>query len=383
MRIAINTLSVVPNEVGGTETYLSNLLENIIKIDRQNIFYLIVSKNNKSLFNYNSKNVHYIDCTFDNISRIKRILWEQMILPVQLKMANIDILISPGNTGLFFPPSKTITIIQSMHYYIYPEIFPIVKRKYLQYIVKYSCNRADIVISVSINNKKDIIQYTKISPDKIKIIYEGVNYLKFFKPINPVKLKNILEKYKINTQYIFAPISLYKYKNYNTTIKAYKKFKENINSNIKLVISGVDPHQNKADMQKLIIELNLEDDVYYLGYIPHEEIRYFFKGADLTIYFSSYESFGLPVLEAMASGSPVICSNQSSLPEVVGDAGILVDPHDIDEMANAIYMVLTNNNLKQELIEKGLDRAKQFSWKKTAEETYNIYESAFNSGKNQ
>jgi glycosyltransferase involved in cell wall biosynthesis len=131
------------------------------------------------------------------------------------------------------------------------------------------------------------------------------------------------------------------------------------------------------DIFRNIEALNLQEDVIFTGYVPKEDLVKFYNLADLFVYPSLYEGFGLPPLEAMACGCPVITSNTSSLPEVVGDAGIMVNPYDVNELVKVMYEVLTNEGLKKELSKKGLERAKLFDWKKTAEETWKAYEMVY------
>ena len=183
---------------------------------------------------------------------------------------------------------------------------------------------------------------------------------------------NLKRRYNIDSQFILYVGNVESRKNVSLLIKSiYKLKKQGIKH--KLVIIGARGFGFKQ-INELVIELKLSDEVIFTGYIPDEDLVKFYNAADLFVFPSLYEGFGLPPLEAMACGCPVIVSNTSSLPEVVGNAGILIDPHDFDALAEEMYQILTNNDLKQNLSKKSVTRAKLFSWEKTARETWKVYE---------
>ena len=373
MKIAINTLSIVPGEVGGTETFLVNLVKNLIKIDKKNKYLFIVSSNNKRTFTTDSESVEYLEFNFDNNSRLRRVFFEQLILPRKLKENKVDFLIAPGNTGLIYCPCKLIVIVQSILYFSYPKFFSLVKRKYLQLLVKYSCKKAERVLTTSLCAKEDIIKHTNINPNKVGVIYEGVDF-RFFNERGKVEfIQSVINEYKIKDSYIFSPTSLYDYKNNDLLIKAFALLKKRKQISEKLVITGVDPNNKLSRLKKIIQSLNLEKEVLYLGSVPHEYMPIFYQRAKMTAFLSSYETFGLPVLESMAAGCPVLSSNRSSLPEVVGDAGILVDPFNIEDVASKMYELLANGDIRKRCINKGFVRAKEFSWENVARRLIKIY----------
>lgn len=215
----------------------------------------------------------------------------------------------------------------------------------------------------------DIIRYFKIPENKIKVIYLGVD--EDYKPLSETEIRKVRQKYHLNYPFILYVGSLISHKNIPTLIKAFYKLKK-YGLPHKLVITGKRGWKYK-NIFEIISKLNLQKDVVFTGYVQREDLPALYNAADLFVYPSLYEGFGLPPLEAMACGTPVITSNTSSLPEVVGNAGIMVDPYDIDGLAKAMYEVLTNEGLRAELRKRGLERAKMFSWKKTAEETLNVY----------
>ena len=373
MKIAINTLSIKPNQMGGTETFLTNLIKNLINLDPNVDFFLIVSKNNQSTFPFNSKNIRFKLINFDNTSQIKRIFIEQTLLPIWLKKEKIDCLIAPGNTGLLYSPCKVIVIVHDIIFCVYPESYSTLRRLYLQKFVKFSCTKADKVVTMSNNTKRDIGRYIGINMGKIGVIFEGVDFEYFSAKSKDDRNQKILTTYGLKEKYIYSPTSLYPHKNHEVLIKAFARLKKEKKIPHKLVITGFDPLKKEDELRDLIERFNVQNEVLYLGAIPYEHIPILYSEASLTAYLSLYEGFGLPVLEAMASGCPVICSSCSSLPEVVGNAGILVDPFDVNEIASKMHDLLTNEELKAKYVKRGLNRAREFSWESSAKKLIDVY----------
>jgi glycosyltransferase involved in cell wall biosynthesis len=292
--------------------------------------------------------------------------WEQVILPFKLKQIKSDIFHCTKNMGL--PMIKVCKYVVTIHDLI-PMIFedqylrnPFKKYTYYK-TIRQSIYKSDLIITDSKYSKQDIIKNFNVDEKKIKVIYLGVD--KKFKSISDADLiRNIKYKYKINGDYILGIGSNEPRKNFQTLLKSYEYIKERYNINEKLVIIG--KRWTKDDM-------NSYKDVIFTGYIDEEDLPIIYSGAKVFVYPSLYEGFGLPPLEAMACGTPVVASNATSIPEVVGQAGILVNPRDEKEIGEAIANVLKNNNLRQELIEKGFKRVKKFNWQKCIKELEEVY----------
>jgi glycosyltransferase involved in cell wall biosynthesis len=232
-------------------------------------------------------------------------------------------------------------------------------------LVKIVINKARKIITSSENSKNDIIELLKVKAEKIEVVplaADGIYKL----ADNKEELKEILEKYRLPEKYILNVGTIEPRKNILNLIKGYGRLYHEKKIAAKLVIVG-----KKGWLYDTIFtaatDLKIADQVVFAGYVPDEIMPFLYSGADCLVYPSFYEGFGLPVIEAMACGCPVITSNTSSLPEVAGDAAILVDPHSDTEIADAIYKILNDDNLRNNLIEKGLKRSKKFSWQITAE----------------
>ncbi len=236
-----------------------------------------------------------------------------------------------------------------------------------------SLKKADKLIAISEFTKSELIKHLRIPEDKIAVVYMGIDHREY----RPMPSNDeIVNKYKLpeDMKIILCVGAEIPRKNLSTLIEAFGKLKKDYEG-VKLVKVG-NPQASGAreKLMKSINKLGLEKEVIFTDFVTEEDLPQIYNAADLYVYPSFYEGFGLPVLEAMACGVPVITSNASSLPEVAGDAAITVDPHDANTLAKAMYDVLTNDQLRENLMKKGLERAKLFSWEKTAKETLKVYE---------
>ena len=231
--------------------------------------------------------------------------------------------------------------------------------------------KADRIITVSSFSKNEIIEYLKYPADKIHVIPNAVDHSIYYK--NPDK--TILNKLNIKLE---DPIILYvgseePRQNVDKLIKSFAKLKKVLPDAKIIKIGDSNLYGAREKLLKLITELNLQNDVIFAGSVPENELPQWYNAADLSVYPCAYAGFGLPPLEAMACGTPVITSNTTSLPEVVGDAGIMIDPADIDRISNEMIEVLTNDGLREDMSKNGLKRAKMFNWKESAKKTQEVY----------
>ncbi len=223
------------------------------------------------------------------------------------------------------------------------------------------------IIAVSQSTKDDLIHCLGIPDKRISVVYEGIDH-SLFQPVSHRIYKH---------PYILFVGSEHPRKNFTTLLKAFSQLKSEPGfKKLKLVKVGSAGGQ-EADFRNQTMEvvesLNLSSDVIFTDFVPETDLPAYYSGAEVFVLPSLYEGFGFPVLEAMACGCPVITSNTSSLPEVVGEAGIMVDPHNTDSLAQAMRRVLTDSELSNNMIRKGLEQAKRFSWEKTAEQTLEVY----------
>jgi glycosyltransferase involved in cell wall biosynthesis len=278
----------------------------------------------------------------------------------------LSYLIPPGVKG------KKIVTIYDMTYKAYPETMTSFKLA-LDLNLKNSCNRADKIITIASFSKEEIVKYLSINPEKIAVTPLGVDINRF----HPIKdrslLLNIKKKLNISEDYFLYLGTLEPRKNIKRMIEAYAILKRKYNDIPQLVLAGRLGWGYDSIFES-IAKNKLENVIKYINYISDEDKILLLNGAFLFIYPSLYEGFGLPPLEAMACGIPVLTSNTSSLPEVVGNAALAVDPLDIDAILNGMECLINNHNLRKDLSERAMVQAKKFSWDSTASMTMDVYQ---------
>jgi glycosyltransferase involved in cell wall biosynthesis len=305
-----------------------------------------------------------------------KLIQKMFLIPLYIKKNNPDVIHDTYHFApfLFLKKFKKVITVYDITPILYPETHKISRIFMHKYFFSPILKSSDKIISISENTKRDIIKHFKIPEDKIKVIPLAAN--ENFRKLDENETSKIKSKYNINFPFILYVGTLEPRKNIPNLLNAFYKIKKQQGIAHKLVIAGGKGWKYN-EIFETIEKLNLQNDVIFTGYVPDEDLPGLYNAADLFVYPSLYEGFGLPPLEAMQCGTPVITSNTSSLPEVVGDAGIMVNPHDIGELANKMYEVLTNKDLRKELSKKGIERAKLFSWKKCAEETLKVYEEVY------
>ncbi len=370
MKVGILTDSM-DKKKAGLGVYTKNLVENILKI-KKDIYLIHYDTNADESVKKIYKEGKEIVIPLPKIHP-KMTSWLYVKLPLSLRELELDILHEPGIVRpsiLYSSGFKKIITIHDLVPLIFPNttsLFDIVNLKVVQMLKR----NIDAVIVPSENTKRDVIKFFRIPNDKIKVIPYGRDE-RFRLIKDREELENVRLKYKLPDKFVLFVGTLEPRKNIKNLIKAYYKLKKK-GIRHKLVIVGKRGWKYKQifDVWK---SLDLGGDVMFVDYVENEYLPFIYNLADLFVYPSLYEGFGLPPLEAMACGCPVVVSNTSSLPEVVGDAGIKVDPYNIDEIADAMYKILINDDLKDELVKRGLKRAKLFSWEKAAKETLKMYE---------
>lgn len=300
-------------------------------------------------------------------------LWSQIYLPVYLYFhKNIDVYFSPAHYLPYFCPVPQVVTIHDLAYLYFPEDFIKKDLWQLKNWTKFSVNKANKVIAVSKTTKKDIVKYYKIDENKVSVIYNGFEKTVGAKTSavkhSDIKLARTAEvKPK---KYILFVGTIQPRKNLEVLIDAFSKFSQ-INIDFKLVIVGKKGWLYKSPFEKAR-SMKLEDKVIFAGHISDEELIWYYKNAFCLVLPSLYEGFGIPVLEAMSYGCPTVLSMSSSLPEIGDDASLYFDPKDSDDLLEKLLALKDNKKLRKELISKGKQRIKNFSWEKSGQETLEI-----------
>lgn len=307
------------------------------------------------------------------VSFIARFIRRFLLLPYQIKTKskkdNITHLTSEDLAYLlnFLKFKKTIITCHDLIPWVY-------QKKHHSLFLKLNIKglkKADRIITVSEFSKKDIIKYLRYPKDRIDVINDAVDHNRYYQKRD----KSILNKYNIskNEKVILYVGSEQKRQNIPFLLESFCELKKILPEVKLLKIGNSQKSKSENNLLDLIKKLGLEKEVVFTGLVSEEELPKWYNAADLLVYPCLYAGFGLPPLEAMACGTPVITSNLTSLPEVVGNAGIMVDPRNKDQLVRAMHEVLTNKNLRDSLVKKGLKKAETFNWEKSAEETLAVY----------
>jgi len=384
LKIAINTLTTTCSR-GGSTTYLVNLIKAISRLDYKNSYYLFVSPLNLKLFENLGDNFIRIIIPLKRDIRLFRVLLEQTYIPWYIRKLKVDLLFSPNNMAVLFPGCRQVLtmqaplLIRSLRQQHAPREVSWIKARFYDIALPLSIKKADLIVAVSTDIKHRLLQQFAIPDKKIIVIHEGVDLDAFAAKDENDQSFNC----GINGPYILFLSTFYKYKNADKLLLAFAKAKVKYQIPHKLVFVGKDHGKQRVFLDTLAGKLGVKEEVQFVGEQPHNRVAGFYRRADVFVYPSSVETFGLPVLEAMACGVPVIASNRMSLPEVVGDAGVIIDPDNITTFALALKRVLMDGDLRQSLIERGYQRVKQFSWAKTASETLLAFEGCFKNHKEE
>lgn len=370
MKIAIDARGVNWYRGTGIGTYTEKLLKNILKFDNKNNYSLYWSGENYDEFRKSNTKIIFA-------SKKHHRFFEQYYFPQNIKSDKIDIFHMPQN-GIGMSdtiPCKKIITIHDLIPFIMPET---VGKGYLMKFLKEVpkvVESADAILTVSECSKKDILKFMPI--DENKIFVTPLSADSKYKPLNKDKCKLFLKmKYNINKPFILYIGGFSPRKNVKALITAFSKIYYNLNSEYNLVIVG----SNKDDcsnLSELSNNLTIKSSIIFTGFVPENHLPIFYNACETFVYPSFYEGFGLPPLEAMSCGTPVISSNLTSIPEVVQDAGLLIDPYDTSILTDTLLELLNNETLKNELKLKGLERASSFSWEKTALRTLEVYKKVF------
>jgi glycosyltransferase involved in cell wall biosynthesis len=366
VNIGINALYLLPGKVGGSETYIRNLVKSLLKIDGDNTYVIFINRESRGIFQEADPRIKIILCPIKAANRPIRILWEQCMLPVQVRRHNIDVLLSAGMTSPFFCPVPSVVVILDLQHVNQPKNFSKVHLFFLRTIIYLSAKSADGILAISHQVKNDIVRFYHIFSERIAVSYLAVDH-ELFTPGNRENSSAIKRKYNLPDRFILYAASSLPHKNHERLLHAFSLVRNDF-PGLKLVLIGA-RDQGERTISAIIADMGLEHDVRLLGWLPFEDVPAVYRAGEAFVYPTLHEGFGLPVLEAMACGVPVVCSRIEPLMEVAGTAALFVDPLDPVDIAEGISSVLNNTPLQRELINKGLLRAREFTWESTAQQT--------------
>ncbi len=340
------------------------LVEHLAQLDKEDEFYLLQSR--RDGYEYiRQPNFH------------RRLLWtpshhrlDPWLISLETRRLGLDVLHSPDFIPPFWPNYRTVITVHDLGFLRFPHFVPAGASRHYGKIDR-AVKLADHIIAVSHSTKQDVVNLLGVSPERITVIHEAANPV--YRPIEDrEQVEAIKDKYQLRDPFILFVSTIEPRKNLPTLLRAFRLLLDDYRADVWLAVAG-EKGWLYEDVFRLVKELKFGPRVRFLGRVPLNDLVLLYNAAWLHVHPSYYEGFGLTPLEAMACGTPTIVSNVSSLPEVVGDAGLLVDPSSHEELAVAMWRLLTDSALREVLREKGLQRARTFSWHKAARQHLEVY----------
>ncbi len=377
MRIGIDYTAAV-RQGAGIGRYTRQLVNALAELGPQNEYILLVAgagiSNATSQLRAVTCHANVRSIRLPVSDRVLAILWHRLRLPlwVELFGGALDVFHSPDFT---LPPvrrARAILTVHDLSFMRVPQCSEPSLRSYLLRVVPASVRRADVVLADSECTKADVIDLLGVDPNRVEVVYAGVEQR--FQRVQDVHvLRGVRNRYHLPARFVLGLGTLQPRKNFQRLIEAYARAREGAGNKIKLVIAGGAGWMYEGIFRR-VEELGLQDAVCFPGYVADEDLPALYTLADLFVFPSLYEGFGLPPLEAMACETPVVTSNVSSLPEVVGDAALMVDPLDVAALAGAMQRLLNDQALRQEMVRRGVVQARNFTWSRAAKKLLDVYQ---------
>jgi len=347
-----------------------NTIDKIIELDRE-AEYVVFYKTPYQFGRY-SKYPHVKEIL---LRAPGKLLWDQVAIPYYAAKQDVDLIFNPKFTVPLLTQRPTVTICQGAEYYTFPQFYPRYEIIYNKLFMPLYYKRASKVLAVSDDLKDDLHQYVKVPYNKMDTMYLAADEV--FQPkTNKEELETFRIKYNLPESFILAVTKpyqgkkLYPRKNIDNIVKSFLTVRKDYHS-LKLVLAGSQCHRYIST----VFGREMADDpgLVYPGWIPQEEMPHLYSLAQALVFPSFSESFGIPLVEAMACGCPVVTSTGGSCPEIVGDAALVVDPSDVEELSRSITTLLSDRQTRQNLSEKGFTRAREFSWTQSAKKVIGIF----------
>lgn len=366
MKIGINGRFLVAKQTGVQRAAL-NLVRTMLQIDRENEYVVFTGVGVGPLNEWKQENVTIVESNIRSGESIRNHLWEQFQLPKLAKKHKVDLLHSPANMAPLFYKGKSIVNIHDLCFVVNPQWYSFSFRTLYTLVIPRLARRATKIITNSNNSRNDLLQFCNIPAEKVNLVYWAVDG--HF--TNTEEESDADDHLLQSGDFILYVGSLEPRKNIGKLIEAFLLLRKK-NPELKTQLVMIGGESRLFAEVKLHID-ELKDDIHFKGFVGDSQLRAFYRNAKLVAYPSLYEGFGLPPLEAMASGTAVVTSVTSSLPEVVGDAAVMVNPHDVNQLAGAMELVLKDSDFRDQLVSKGFNQVKKYNWYRVARNTLAIY----------
>ncbi|MFN3345062.1 MAG: glycosyltransferase family 4 protein [Chloroherpetonaceae bacterium] len=376
--IGIVLLGNISEDTGG-RNYFINFTKALSRSESQHRFTMFLNPNQKHVIEpFLSEKLSVVEIPPKSKSSVAKVISEQLIAPFYLAKHEVDVAYFPGNFVSLLSPVPTVVAIRSMLYYHHPQVIDKSRLIVRRLLTPPSAKMARAIITPSQDIKNDVVNFVRIRESKIRVVNHGVDTELFQKNYVESEREAVFKKFGITKKFLLYASALWEYKNQDKLILALKNLLER-GHDLQLVIAGKGINvfeKYEAKLHQLVEQNGLKERVIFAGLVPHQELKYLYKYAEVFAYPSSYESFGNPLFEAWAAGVPVVCANVHSFPEMTenGKCAVMVNPLNVDEITDALHRVLTDSTLKQKLIEAGRTRVASFSWEKCVRETLAVIE---------
>jgi len=362
VKIAVNTRLLIKNQLDGIGWFTYETLKRITISHPEHTFHFIFDRpyNEEFIFNNN-----IIPISINPPARHPFLfyLWFEFAIPKILKKINPDLFLSTDGYLSLKTKVDSLPVIHDLNFEHHPEQLPYLTRKYYKHYFPAFAKKAKRIATVSEYSKKDIQKTYGIESDQIDVVYNGAN--ESYMPCSEQDKEKTRNKYTEGYPYFLFIGTLHPRKNIANLFHAFDQFKNNSNNNIKLMIIG-EKKWWTADINNAYEKMKNKTDVIFKGHTEPEELKNIIPSALVMIYVSFFEGFGIPIIEAMRSGVPVITSQSSCMPEIAGGAALLADPFSINSISQQMEKVASDKEVREELIVKGLERSREFTWDKTA-----------------
>lgn len=368
MKIAVNTRFLLSNKLEGIGKFTAETLRRITQNHPEHEFIFFFDRPYSKQFIF-ADNVTPVVLFPQARHPVLFYLWFEWSIAAALKKYKADIFLSTDGFLSLHTAVPTLLVVHDLAFCHFPDYVKKIEQRYYEYFMPRFVKKAAKIATVSTFSKNDIIQQYGIDSEKINVVYNGADH--HFQPIPITEQASIRKQYANGQPYFLYLGSVHPRKNVARLIAAFDRFKTQITSPIKLLIAGRKAWQT-GEVEAAYQSASAKNDIQFLDYVPDADLPKLIASAYALTYVSLFEGFGIPILEAMYCDVPSITSNTSSMPEVAGNAGILVNPYDIDNIAQAMAKMWSDKSFRKDLISKGRFQRQQFTWDKTATKLYNM-----------
>ena len=367
MKIAVNTRLLLKNRLEGIGWFSYETLKRITKAHPEHEFYFLFDRKFSDEFIF-SDNITPITLFPPTRHPILTEFYFRKVIPITLKKLKADIFFSPDGWVPIKTDIPVHTVIHDLNFEHFPEFLPKYALKHYKKCFPKYAHKASRIATVSEYTKQDIHNTYNIPLDNIDVVYNGANDI--YTPIPEREQQKIRNQYTGGEEFFIFVSSIHPRKNFENTLEAFYKFKDKTGAKTKFIVVGSVMFKSPS-LKKVLEKTKHRTDIIFMGHVDLKTLHKLLASAISLLYVSFFEGFGIPIVEAMKCGIPVITSNTTSMPEVAGDAALIVNPHNPDEIAFAMEKIISDKELKNKLINKGLERSKNFSWDKTANLLWN------------